>query len=218
MIEVGDIFTSNNCGDLVITKYVNARRVYYKFIVTGFKGCTQSGNIRRGTVKDLMHPTVSGVGFLGGTEYLKIENPGAYDSWASMLKRCYSENCLTRCPTYRGCSVTPDWHNFQVYAVWYYEHYVEGYHLDKDIKVKGNRVYGPGTCMFVTPTENSVERNLTGLLYTVYHPEHGEHRLTNIREFSKEHDITESLLGRVLLGRRKQHKGWKLVSKKEIAE
>ena len=28
-----------------------------------------------------------------------------YETWANMLKRCYSEKCQERHPTYQGCSV-----------------------------------------------------------------------------------------------------------------
>jgi hypothetical protein len=70
-----------------------------------------------------------------------------------MLARCYSEKFHEKQPTYIGCTVCEEWHNFQNYAKWYDENYyeVDGYkmNLDKDILVKGNKIYSPETCVFV---------------------------------------------------------------------
>ncbi len=39
---------------------------------------------------------------------------------------------------------------------WYDKHYINGWHLDKDILFPGNKVYGPGFCCFVPPEINSL--------------------------------------------------------------
>ena len=56
-------------------------------------------------------------------------------------------------PTYRGCLVAEEWHNFQVFAKWFHENYkpeyMQNWHLDKDILVKGNKIYSPETCCFI---------------------------------------------------------------------
>lgn len=72
-----------------------------------------------------------------------------YTAWMNMLKRCYSPNWLSRYPTYIGCSVCSDWLFFPTFNAWFDSHYVEGYHLDKDLLVSGNKVYSPETCIFV---------------------------------------------------------------------
>ena len=69
--------------------------------------------------------------------------------WHSMLGRCYSSHVHKSQPTYIGCSVHKDWHLFSNFKRWFDEHYVEGWCLDKDILVKGNKVYSPETCCFV---------------------------------------------------------------------
>ena len=58
------------------------------------------------------------------------------------------------------CSVYEGWHNFQNFAKWYEDNYYEieeeQMHLDKDILVKGNKVYSPDTCVFVPETINGL--------------------------------------------------------------
>lgn len=98
-------------------------------------------------------PTVQGVGFLGVGDY-KTKVGGkvtpAYQTWTDMLKRCYNPSCHAKYPTYIGCTVHEDWHNYQVFAEWYYAQVIgEGWALDKDLIVKGNKVYSAETCSFV---------------------------------------------------------------------
>lgn len=42
-----------------------------------------------------------------------------------------------------------EWKLFSEFRKWFDNHYIEGWSLDKDILVKGNKVYGPKTCCFV---------------------------------------------------------------------
>lgn len=73
----------------------------------------------------------------------------SYSLWLDILKRCYSERRLKRFPTYIGCSISEEWKLFSEFRKWFDSHYIEGWSLDKDILVKGNKVYGPKTCCFV---------------------------------------------------------------------
>lgn len=104
-------------------------------------------------------PSAYGIGYMGEGSYSSSENgipTKCYKQWNSMLLRCYDEKHLVRYPTYRGCSVSEEWHNFQNFAKWYEKYYIEGYALDKDILIKGNKVYGPTTCCFIPAEINSM--------------------------------------------------------------
>ena len=98
-------------------------------------------------------PNVYNKGFLGIGVFGYKHN--AYKIWIQMLRRCYSNKLQLIHNTYIGCSVDERWFNFQNFAEWYEKNYIDGYHLDKDILIKGNKIYGPDTCCFV-PSEINV--------------------------------------------------------------
>ena len=78
-----------------------------------------------------------------------------YKTWVSMLKRCYDYKWQERNPTYKGCSVCPEWISFMNFREWMMTQDWEGKALDKDLLVKGNKVYSPTTCVFVDQTTNN---------------------------------------------------------------
>ena len=78
-----------------------------------------------------------------------------YRAWTSMLERCYSAKRQERQPTYKGCTVAPEWLTFSVFRNWMRKQDFEGNHLDKDLLVQGNKVYSPETCVFVSQLVNS---------------------------------------------------------------
>lgn len=76
----------------------------------------------------------------------------------NMMNRCYGKNKKT---CYDGCSVCEEWKNdFEAFYTWVQENYyeVEGEKmcLDKDILIKGNKVYSPDTCVFVPAYINNM--------------------------------------------------------------
>ncbi len=90
--------------------------------------------------------------FVGG------KSTTAYYKWHSMIERCYCPKRLKRNPNYIGCTVADEWHDFQVFAEWFYGHkYAEsGYDLDKDILVVNNKEYNSATCCFVPQEINKL--------------------------------------------------------------
>ena len=100
--------------------------------------------------------SVYNVGYLGvgkyNVEYRK-NNKKCYNTWRRMIERCYSKNYKKRYITYKDCTVYERWHNFQNFAEWFEKNYnseiMNGWELDKDILVKGSKVYSESTCSFV---------------------------------------------------------------------
>ena len=76
--------------------------------------------------------------------------------WRSMLSRCYSKKYQEKEPSYIDCSVCEEWLLFSNFKKWFDENYVDGYALDKDILIKGNKVYSPDTCCFVPQEINAM--------------------------------------------------------------
>lgn len=160
-IEVGSVWSSKNCGKFKVTKYVRCNSIYIKFLETGGKIVTSSDSVRKGCVRDPLIRVVQGVGFIGsGVFKSKINNKStdAYGCWRNMLIRCYGERYQKEKPSYIGCTVCEEWHNFQNFAKWYYANHPqdgEKWHLDKDFTVIGNKIYSPETCAFIPASVNS---------------------------------------------------------------
>lgn len=84
-----------------------------------------------------------------------VRNDNDYYIWHGMIQRCYDKKFQDNHPTYKGCTVCDEWKFFSNFQKWFSDSangYKNGYHLDKDILQKGNKIYSPQTCCFV-PTE-----------------------------------------------------------------
>lgn len=73
----------------------------------------------------------------------------AYSTWKGILQRCYSEKSHVLHPTYKGCEICEEWIYFSNFFKWWKENFVEGYEIDKDILVPGNKIYSPETCIYI---------------------------------------------------------------------
>lgn len=108
--------------------------------------------------KAIYEPTVHGVGYWGMSD-VDVHDK-TYIRWYNMLGRCYSEKYQKRQPSYIGCSVADEWHNFSNYKKWCEENYYavddEVMEVDKDILQKGNTIYSPETCIFTPKSINSM--------------------------------------------------------------
>lgn len=79
----------------------------------------------------------------------KLFSHGCYLSWQQMLKRCYTKEYQRRFPSYVGCKVCPEWLRLSGFKKWWELNYVDGYDLDKDLILPGNKIYSPETCVYI---------------------------------------------------------------------
>lgn len=77
-----------------------------------------------------------------------------YRRWSDMLRRCYSKAYHKDKPSYVDCTVCPEWLTFSNFKSWMEKQDWEGKALDKDLLIKGNKVYSPETCLFISPEVN----------------------------------------------------------------
>ena len=157
--------TYNNFGSkMIITKYNNNLDIDVYFPEYDYTiNHVQYNAFKKGNIKCPYDPRTFGVGYLGEGKYKAIENgkqTKCYDTWHSMLQRCYDDKYQEKNPTYKECEVYTEWHDFQNFAEWfddnYYEIPSESMALDKDILIKGNKIYSRDTCVFVPKNINSL--------------------------------------------------------------
>ena len=177
-MQEGDVFKTKSYGDLIITKYVNSKAVCVKFVVTGYETTTKASNVIAGSVKDRLLPTVHGIGITGDSQVrVDGKHTKEYRLWNNMLKRCYSVGCQKVRPTYIDCSISENFRYLQYFKEWCnnqigfnsVDEKGKPFALDKDILVKGNRVYNEDVCVFVPQEVN--------LLFTKRDKSRGEYSL-----------------------------------------
>ena len=158
---VGKVCKSKSSGDFKILKYNNSKNVEIQFLKTGYEAVVQLGHIKSGGVKDLHLPSVHGVGVVG-TKYppsMSGRNTKEYNLWQSMLQRCYSDAYQKKYPTYEGCEVSDNFKSYEYFYEWCHKQIGfsnQGWQLDKDLLIKGNKVYSESTCVFIPAEINSV--------------------------------------------------------------
>ncbi len=199
---------------------------FLEFDDVGFGAYTRTADyasIRNGTVKNKLSPTYLGKGCVGVGKHLMFLNgrkSKEYVLWSSMMTRCYSINTHKTHKTYKGCTVARRWLNFQNFCedlpnLKGYTEWIKGISkvvLDKDIIVKGNKVYSNSTCMFVSNKENCQTGNrkpcTTGKTYTATNKTGTVYEFTNISSFGTQHGINGANIGKCLNGTRKSCKGF----------
>ena len=148
----GLVFNTNNSGVCVVVNYTNYDDVTVKFVETGYETKTRMGNLKLGKVKDYLHPSIYGKGVLGEGFKQSESQSYSFQLWKNMLKRCYSEVSFKKSPSYEQCLTSETFNDYQQFKTWCNSQLGfgnTGWELDKDILVKGNKIYSEDTCCFV---------------------------------------------------------------------
>ena len=169
---VGKVCKSKSSGDFKVLKYNDTANVEIQFLKTGYETTVRLTNIRNGNVKDPYVPSVCGVGMLGTKYPPKVNGVETkeYMLWKDMLKRCYNDSFKKKNPTYEGCEVSDNFKSYEYFYEWCHKQIGfdnEGWQLDKDLLIKGNKVYSEDSCVFLHKDVN--------LLLTKRTASRGEH-------------------------------------------
>jgi len=168
--RTGEKYTTNEGYEIEIIEYFNKNNCTIEFDEGTILKNIQLSNITAGGVKNPLKRTAFGIGYLGIGEY-KVKYKGRtrkeYYLWRSMLERCYKRDRTIRNMTYSDIIVCDEWCNFQNFAKWFENNYVEKFELDKDILCPDCKVYSPENCCFI-PQEINKLFNTSGKTRGIY--------------------------------------------------
>ena len=157
---VGKLFPTNNYGLVKVVEYTGNKEVTVTFVYTNAFKVVSLGHLRRGLIQDNFAKTCYGVGYIGDTSTsVDAKHKPAYVLWKDMLKRCYQTKYQDSHPCYIGCKVSEEFKCFANFEQWCEQQQgfaEKGFRLDKDILVKGNKVYSKDFCCFVPQDVNGL--------------------------------------------------------------
>ena len=158
---VGKVFKSKSSGDFKIVKYNDRANVEIQFLNTGFETVARLNHIRNGNIKDPYVPSVHGVGVTGTKYPITVDDviTKEYELWVHMLQRCYSDSFKKKRPTYEDCKCSENFKSYEYFYEWCHSQIGfnnKDWQLDKDLLVKGNKVYNEFTCVFLPQEINKI--------------------------------------------------------------
>lgn len=169
--RLGRINVNNQGSIMKVIKYKSATNVDVEFQDKfNYKVCGTTWQcFENGEIKNPYHPEVCNVG-ITGAKYSIWENNGhtkEYELWHSMIKRCFDEKTKEKNPTYKNVTCCNEWLLFENFYEWLHkqENFEKWFTsngdwgLDKDILIKGNKIYSPKTCCLVPRNVNLLFTN-----------------------------------------------------------
>ena len=165
-VFVGQIYVNKKGSKAEVVYYQNSKKVWICFLDdAGYVKSVGAGDLKKGNFKNPFHPSVYGIGCTGILSEDVKNHPlykKAYSCWSSAVERCYSETWHRKFPTYEKCTVCDDWLIFTNFFKWFINQIgseIEGIQLDKDLLIRGNKIYSPETCCLVPCILNNIVLN-----------------------------------------------------------
>lgn len=161
--RIGETNQNKYGSTMKIVEYNKATDILVEFD-NNYQVRTNYNHFKKGDIGNPYDKTIHGVGYLGEGKYRTkvngVKTP-QYLVWMAMFNRCYSEVFQKDNPIYIDCRVCEEWHNFQIFSRWYDENFYTleekcSIAIDKDILIKGNKIYSPETCIFVPQFINNL--------------------------------------------------------------
>ena len=157
----------NNHGDLArCINYNNPYSVTIEFQDEQKTQVTTSwDNFIKGIITNPNSPSVYGVGIVG-SKYQVNRNGKTlkeYRTWMHMIERCYNNIYKEKHPTYKDVTCCDEWLYYPNFYEWLHSQenfdkfvLLERSAIDKDILIKGNKIYSPETCCLVPGDVNGL--------------------------------------------------------------
>lgn len=165
-IRLGEEKTNNQGCLMKIIKYNNSMDIIIEF-QDRYKAKikTQYSHFLSGEIKNPYYKSVFGIGMVGN-KYPKSINgkiTKEYNTWSGMLRRCFDSKCKKEHPTYQNAICCDEWLLFENFYEWLHKQKnfdkwvsLDKSAIDKDILVKGNKIYSPETCCLVPMIINNL--------------------------------------------------------------
>ena len=123
---------------------------------------TRFDHFQEKAVRNPYYPSVYGIGIIGDNGY-NTNNSYEYQTWHDIFRRCYDPKYHTNKPSYISCEVCENWRFYKNFYEWiisqsnyYCLKDANDCRVDKDILIKGNKIYSPDTCCLVPGVVNSL--------------------------------------------------------------
>ena len=130
-----------------------------------YRICTNYGNFLKGEVKNLYYPYVFDIGMIGNKYPSRINGVKTkeYKTWVAMLDRCTNQKLKEKELTYQNVTCCEEWLLYENFYEWLHsqENFKQWFNgdkwaLDKDILLKGNKIYSPNVCCLVPQNINNL--------------------------------------------------------------
>lgn len=161
--RIGEIRENRYGSKMKLIDYNKGSDVMVEFLDKPYRVYTTYQHFKDGCVVSIYDRTVCGVGYIGDIMPNNYNKEYSYKIWHDILHRCYDPKKKEKLPTYIDCSVCEEWHSYSNFKKWFDKNYYElptdfneRTELDKDILIKGNKIYSPSTCIFVPRKINTL--------------------------------------------------------------
>lgn len=149
MYKQGDVIDTGKFGEVLVISENGWKDITIQFKRTGYTRKTNSSDLRKGLVKDLLQPTLFGVGYLGENWQEGKTKTDIYKLWKAMLDRVYGKGDTNK--SYINVSICDKFLNFSNFENWVLscEYYHKDWELDKDLLSESSKIYSELTCCFI---------------------------------------------------------------------
>ena len=126
---------------------------------------TRYDHFKHGDIINPYYPNVFGIGIVGNKYPAKIngKHTKEYKAWHDVIGRSYGDKPKNKRPTYKNVVCCDEWLLFENFYEWLhkqknFDKWLNGnkWAIDKDILIKGNKIYSPDTCCLVPLNVNGL--------------------------------------------------------------